>query len=45
MSEAEFADLQESLKQPGTESFEGALSWLSDHSMTEYVRLLTEIRG
>lgn len=45
LSEEEFAVLQESLKQPGTEAFEGALPWISDHSMTEYVRLLTEIRG
>ncbi len=45
MSEAEFAVFQESLKHPETEAFEGALPWIGDHSMTEYVRLLTEIRG
>jgi hypothetical protein len=45
LSEEEFAVLQESLNQPGVESFEGSLPWISDHSITEYVRLLTDIRG
>lgn len=43
LTEEEFAALQESLQQPGAESFEGALPWISDHSVTEYVRLLTNL--
>lgn len=45
MSEEEFAALQETLRKPGGENFESVLTWVSDHSITEYVRLLTEIRG
>ena len=45
LTEEEFAALQESLREPGAEAFEGSLPWISDHSMTEYLRLLEEIRG
>lgn len=45
LNEEEFAALQTSLKKPEKESFEGNLPWISDHSMTEYIRLLSEIRG
>lgn len=44
LTEEEFAALQAQLAEPGIESFEGALPWISDHSMTEYLRLLTGIR-
>lgn len=43
LTEDEFAALQSSLEEPGAEAFEGSLPWISDHSITEYVRLLTEI--
>ena len=45
LTDEEFAGLQQSLQQPGAEALEGMLPWLSDHSITEYVRLLEEIRG
>lgn len=44
LSDEEFAALQATLQEPGVEAFEGSLPWISDHSITEYVRLLTEIR-
>lgn len=44
LSEEEFAALQASLNEPAAEAFEGSLPWISDHSMSEYLRLLTEIR-
>ena len=43
--EEEFAALQASLQNANGENFEGLFDLFTDHFMTEYVRLLTEIRG
>jgi hypothetical protein len=55
LSEEQFASLQLALTSgssateggPGLESaaMEGALPFISDHSIVEYIRLLIEIRG
>lgn len=44
MSEEEFAQLQASLQSESSESLEGLFDLFTDHFMTEYTRLLTEIR-
>ena len=45
MSDEEFAKLQADLQNVSGENFEGAFDLFTDHFMTEYVRLLTDIRG
>jgi hypothetical protein len=45
LTEAEFEQLQDTLNQPVGENFEGITDIFSDHKMTEYIRMLTMIRG
>ncbi len=45
LTKQEFDTLQASIQETNGESFEGSLPWISDHSISEYIRLLREIRG
>lgn len=45
LTEIEFEQLQKTLSQPEAENLEGITDIFSDHKMTEYIRMLTLIRG